>query len=335
LKREAQKPDFWKDKEMAAKISKEISDLEEEVEGLVDIKAELDELAEISQIAETEEKLEKEIEQKLHILEKKIIDEEFKVFLSGKYDKGNAVISIYSGAGGQDAEDWATMLLRMYERFCSEEQFKTKVLHQSFGEGGGPEGRIGTKSVTLEVKGSYAYGILKNEAGVHRLVRLSPFSSQSLRHTSFALVEILPEISKSERSKIKIKPEDLKLETFRASGPGGQHVNRRESAVRIIHIPTGIRVTCQAERFQGLNRQKAEDILYNKLYQAEISAQKKEIKKIKGTSSSASWGKQIRSYVFHPYKLVKDYRTNVETSKVEEVLDGNLNEFIKSEIKLK
>lgn len=309
--------------------------MKEEVEKWNELNNELIELIEISKVVKPGEKLEKEIEQKLQALERRVADEEFKAFLSGKYDKGNAILSIYSGAGGQDAEDWATMLLRMYERLCQRKQFKTKILDQSFGEGGGPEGRIGTKQVTLEIKGSYAYGILKKEGGVHRLVRLSPFSAQSLRHTSFALVEVLPEIPKPEQLKIKIKPEDLKLETFRASGPGGQYVNRRESAVRITHLPTGIRVSCQVERLQGLNRQKAEALLYAKLYQAEVSAQKKEIKKIKGKPSSASWGNQIRSYVFHPYKLVKDYRTKVETNKVEEVLDGNLDEFITAEIKFK
>ena len=328
-------PNFWEDKENAAEINKEHSDLKEDVGKWNELNNEWIELMEMSKLIEPGDKLEGEIEQKLQLLEKKVSDEEFKVFLSGKYDKGNATLSVYSGAGGQDAEDWAAMLLRMYERFCQINNFKTKILDQSFGEGGGPEGRIGIKHVTLEVKGRYVYGLLKGEAGVHRLVRLSPFSAQNLRHTSFALVEVLPELPKSEQLKIKIKPEDLKLETFRASGPGGQYVNRRESAVRITHLPTGIRVSCQSERLQGLNRQKAEALLYAKIYQNQVSAQKKEIKKIKGKTSSASWGNQIRSYVFHPYKLVKDYRTKVETSKVEEVLDGNLDEFIKAEIRLK
>jgi peptide chain release factor 2 len=291
-------------------------------------------LAELNRLAQTDVKMLKEIEERAGFLEQKISEEESKIFLSGKYDKGNAILSIFAGAGGQDAQDWTTMLLRMYERFCHRKQFKIKILHQSFGEGGGPEGRIGIKSVTLEIKGNCAYGILKKEAGVHRLVRISPFSAQNLRHTSFALVEVLPEISKIEQSEIKIKPEDLKLDVFRASGPGGQNVNKRESAVRITHLPTGIKVACQSERLQGLNRQKATDLLYAKLYQLQIEFQEKEVAKNKKNSSLESWGNQIRSYVIHPYKLVKDTRTDFETNKVEDVLNGNLDEFIKAEIKL-
>ena len=258
---------------------------------------------------------------------------ERRVFLSGKYDKGNAILSIYAGAGGRDAQDWATMLLRMYQRYCTLKGFKTKILHQSFGEAGGPEGRIGTKQVSLDVKGNYAYGHLKRESGVHRLVRISPFSPQNLRHTSFALVEVLPEI-KVEESEIKIRPEDLKIEFYRASGPGGQYVNKRETSVRITHFPTGIVVSCQSERLQGENRKKAMEILLAKLYQLKEEEKKKELSKIKGEKISIEWGSQIRSYVLHPYKLVKDLRTQVETSNVEEVLDGNLDQFIEAEIKL-
>jgi len=242
-------------------------------------------------------------------------------------------MEIFSGAGGIDAQDWATMLLRMFKRYCERRAFQVKVIHQSFGEGGGPEGRIGTKSATLEIKGSYAYGFLKNESGVHRLVRQSPFSAKKLRHTSFVLVEVLPEVGKKEQEEIKIKPEDLRLDTFRSSGPGGQYVNKRESAVRITHLPTGTTISSQSERLQGLNKDKAMKVLYAKLYQLKEAERKKELKEIKGKIVSASWGNQIRSYVLHPYKLVKDLRTGVETSDVEEVLDGDLDKFIEKEIR--
>lgn len=278
--------------------------------------------------------LTKEISEKYQILEKKMKGEENKAFLSGEYDRNNAILQIFSGAGGVDAQDWATMLVRMFERYCARKGFKVKILHQSFGEGGGPEGRIGTKGAILEVRGSYAYGLLKKESGVHRLVRQSPFSAKKLRHTSFVLVEVLPEIGKKEQEEIKIKPEDLRVETYRASGPGGQYVNKRESAIRITHLSTGIVVTSQTERLQGLNRENAMKVLYSKLYQLKEAERQKELKEIKGSAISASWGNQIRSYVFHPYKLVKDLRTNVETSNVEEVLDGDLDQFIEAEVKI-
>ena len=272
-------------------------------------------------------------EEEFERFEEKLKQKELQVFLSGKYEKGNAVLSIYSGAGGQDAQDWATLLLRMYLKHCDGRGFKTKILHQSFGEAGGPEGRIGTKSVTLEIKGVYAYGFLRKESGVHRLVRISPFSAQALRHTSFALVEVLPEISKAEQEQLKIRPADLKIETFRASGPGGQYVNKRESAVRITHLPTKITVASQSERLQGLNREKAMKLLYAKIYQLKEKEKEKELEKIKGRPVSIGWGNQIRSYVLHPYKLVKDLRTGVETSNIESVLDGNLEQFIEAEIR--
>jgi peptide chain release factor 2 len=291
-------------------------------------------LKEFNELAKEDLNLLSEVEKKFQEIEKKIKKEEIKIFLSGKYDKGNAILTIMAGAGGQDAQDWATMLLRMYQRYCQRKGFSTKILHQSFGEGGGPEGRIGTKSVTLEIKGKYAFGFLKKESGVHRLVRISPFSPQKLRHTSFALVEVLPEFSQEELSQIKIRPEEIKLETFRASGPGGQYVNKRESAVRITHLPTGIVVASQSERLQGENREKAMKILISKLLKKKQEEKEKEIQKIKGKVVSASWGNQIRSYVLHPYKLVKDLRSGLETSDVEGVLDGKLDEFIEEEIKI-
>ncbi len=280
-----------------------------------------------------EEDLLQELGEKCSRLEKEITEEETRTFFAGKYDKSNAILQIFSGAGGVDAEDWATMMQRMYERYCQNKGFSFSVISQSFGEGGGPEGRVGTKSVTLEVKGAYAYGFLKKESGIHRLVRQSPFSSSSLRHTSFASVEVFPEIGKDVQKDIEINPDDLKIETFRASGPGGQYVNRRESAVRITHVPTKITVSSQAERLQGQNRQKAMQVLCSKLYRLKEEERKKEIKKVKGKEKSVSWGNQIRSYVLHPYRMVKDLRTGVETSDVESVLNGELDRFITAEIK--
>jgi len=252
-------------------------------------------------------------------------------------------LSIYSGAGGQDAQDWATMLLRMYERYCQRKGFAVKVLQQSFGEAGGPEGRIGIKAITLGIKGDYVYGFLKKETGVHRLVRISPFSAKDTRHTSFALAEVLPKISRAEDAEIEIKPDDLKIDFFCSSGPGGQYVNKRETAARITHLPTGVIVSCQSERTQGDNREEAMKMLYSKLYQLQKENQKKEMQEIKTADRraspaggddkiSASWGNQIRSYVLHPYKMVKDLRTDVETSDTEGVLDGNLDEFIAAEL---
>lgn len=312
-----QRPDLWQNKEKAIKIAQELTKLKKELEEIEKLEKELNSLREGREIEE---------------FEKKLKEKELVIFLSGKYDKGNAILSIASGAGGQDAQDWVTILLRMYERYCQRKGWKVTILEQSFGEAGGPEGRIGTKSVTLEIKGDYAYGFLKKESGVHRLVRISPFSPKALRHTSFALVEVLPEI-RVEEEEIKIRPEDLKIEFYRASGPGGQYVNKRETAVRITHLPTGIVASCQSERLQGMNREKALKILMAKLKQLKTEAIEKELKEIKGGMISASWGNQIRSYVLHPYKMVKDLRTGIETSNVEDVLDGNLDKFIEAEIR--
>lgn len=282
--------------------------------------------------------MESELKGKYDEIEEEIKKQEIKTFLSGKYDRNNALMEIFSGAGGQDSQDWATMLLRMYERYCARltghPGFKAVVLHQAFGDAGGPEGRIGTKSATVEIKGNYAYGILKKETGVHRLVRISPFSAQKLRHTSFALVNVLPELNEKDVD-IEIKPDDLKIETFKSSGPGGQYVNKTESAVRVTHIPTGIVVASQTERLQGKNKANAMKILYAKLYQLREESHKKELKEIKGDLTSASWGNQIRSYVLHPYKMVKDLRTQYETSDAEGVLNGDLEKFIEAELKIK
>jgi len=343
LENEIQKPNFWDNKELAAEVSQKISNLKAEVDESDLLKQKLYELKDLNDFAKEGDGIEEALQKDYDELKKLIEKQEFKTFLSGKYDKNNAILEIFSGAGGQDSQDWATMLLRMYQRFCEKgfsalggpaSGWKTAILHQTFGESGGPEGRIGTKSVTLEITGSYAYGFLKKESGIHRLVRISPFNAQKLRQTSFASVNIFPEID-SKNSELEIKPDDLKIDTFKASGPGGQYVNKTESAVRITHIPSGIVVSSQSERLQGKNKDNAMKILYAKLYQLKEEKHAKEIKEIKGEQVSASWGNQIRSYVLHPYKMVKDLRTQYETSDTESVLDGDLENFIEAELKLK
>lgn len=324
--------DFWNDHEHAAKVSQEISKLKEEIETIKALEREFADLEALEGLAGVDDSMQAELEQKIHELQQLVDRQEYRTFLSGKHDPQGAIIEIFSGAGGQDAQDWATMLLRMYERYCTSKGWPARVLHQSFGDAGGPEGRIGTKSVTIEVNGPYAYGLLKKETGVHRLVRISPFSSQKLRHTSFVLVEVLPQIP--QESAMEIKPEDLRVDTFRASGPGGQYVNKTESAVRITHIPTGLMVASQTERLQGKNKANALKILYAKLHQLHELQQAKELKAIKGDAISASWGNQIRSYVLHPYKMVKDLRTQYETSDAQSVLDGHLEDFINAQIRL-
>jgi len=322
--------DFWQDNKKAQEVSQELSFKKEQLKDIEDIKKELQEIKELSVICQGDQEMEKELNEKIEVLRSKIkqkgIEERFK----GKYDGNNVLLSIYSGAGGQDAQDWATMLLRMYQRYSQKKGFGVRILDQDFGQSGGPEGRIGTKSVTLEIKGKFIYGMLKGENGVHRLVRISPFSAQKLRHTSFALVEVLPKM-KGEKD-IEINPADLKVDYYHASGPGGQYVNKRMSAVRITHIPTGIVVSCQTERSMGQNKETAMEVLYSKIVQLREEEQQKEISQIKGNKISASWGNQIRSYVIHPYQMAKDMRTGVETSQVQSVLDGDLDEFIIAQI---
>lgn len=334
LEKEMNNPNFWDDQKNASHVSQKVAGLKNSVQNFVNLQKEIQDIKEISKIIEPGTQEFKELEKDYNSLEKKIKQQENEIFLSGQYDKLPAILSIESGAGGRDAEDWTNMLARMYKKYSDLKGFKIKTLSQSFGEGGGPEGRIGIKEISIEIKGNYVYGLLKNEQGIHRLVRISPFSSQSLRHTSFAKVEVLPEIPESDISKIEIKPEDLRIETYKASGPGGQYVNKRESAVRIIHIPTGIRVSSQEERLQGLNKEKAMKILKTKLLHFSEKEKEKEMEKVKGEKVSASWGNQRRSYILHPYKLCKDAQTKVETINVEKVLDGDIDEFIQAEIKL-
>lgn len=250
------------------------------------------------------------------------------LLMTGSYDRGPAILEIFSGAGGVDAQDWASLLFRMYSRYAEKRNWQFNVLHQSLGE------QSGVKSVMVEIRGPNAYGYLKREGGVHRLVRISPFSAKNLRHTSFALVEVVPLVEGEEN--LKIKPEDLKIETFRSSGPGGQNVNKLETAVRITHLSSGLTVAVQSERSQGQNKEKALAVLFSRLKKQMAEQKVEELAQLKAlkTPGGIEWGSQIRSYVLHPYKLVKDHRTGHESAEPEKILDGELEEFIEAESSL-
>ncbi len=322
---------MWQDHATMGELKKELASLKEEVQEIETLKKEFADFKELARLSLEDQETEAQIPRFIDEFRARIKKQEIRTFLSGRYDKANAILTITAGAGGQDAQDWATMLERMYERYCERRGWKVSLIHQSLGEPG-PEGRIGTKQVSLEITGSFAYGFLKKEHGVHRLVRISPFSAQSLRHTSFSSVEVLPQVHTMEEKMISVKPEDLEIGYFRSSGPGGQNVNKRETAVRITHIPTGIVVAVQIQRTQQQNKEKALEILAAKLSMLEEEKRSKELAQLKGKPLSIEWGHQIRSYVLHPYKMVKDHRTDVETSAAERVLDGELDEFIEKEI---
>jgi len=282
-----------------------------------------------SETFRTTDQLVKEIIQKIqNKLRQLEIEQKFK----GKYDKLSAVVSVFAGAGGQDAEDWAGMLYAMYSKYAQNNKWKVSVIDENYGAFQSKTGRKLLKDITFEVKGNYAYGYLKNESGVHRLVRISPFSPDKKRHTSFALVEILPDLENTAKEpELKIPNEDLKVEFFRSSGPGGQNVNKVETAVRIIHIPTGIVAASQKERSQERNRERAMRVIKGKLIKLMEETRAKELSQLK-VKAKPEWGSQIRSYVLQPYQLVKDHRTDVETSKVDDVLNGNIGIFVESEI---
>ncbi len=327
-------PTFWQENFKSAKLSKELSLLKEEREKWEEIDLELlvlkEEVAKISEEEELSQSEEVNLLDKIRNLEKKLKQEELKIFFSGPYDKNDALLSIYAGAGGTEAQDWAQILWRMYQRFGERRGFQIKILDIHKGQ------EAGIKNVILEVTGPYAFGTLKGESGVHRLVRLSPFNAANLRHTSFALVEVLPEFE--DVLPVIIKPEDVVMETFKSSGPGGQYVNKTESAVRLIHKPTGLVATCQSERSQAANREQAMKILASLLFKQQQNQKMQIVEKIRSKIQSgegtAEWGAQIRNYVLHPYKLVKDLRTGVESSQPDEILDGELDEFIEAEIRM-
>ena len=317
------KEGFWNDPQTAGQISKELETLKNEVEDFEKLEKKVTELIELVGLFETPENQERaEVEKQLTEIQKEFEALEFKTLLSGQYDRNDVILAIRSGAGGVDAQDWAEMLMRMYLKWAEKNNFKATIVEQTKGA------EAGIKSATLEIAGAWAYGYLQSEAGVHRLVRLSPFNSDNLRQTSFAIVEVLPIIE--DIAEVVINPQDLVIDTYRASGAGGQHVNTTDSAVRITHLPTGIVVTCQSERSQLQNRQQAMKVLKARIHKKFLEQQEIEKQKLRGEQKSAEWGSQIRSYVVHPYKMVKDHRTKFETSEAEKVLDGDLEEFIQA-----
>jgi len=327
LEEQVNQPDFWNDPQNAAQVTKKLGALKSEVERFENLQQRLRSIVELAELAmeENDESVLHDLERELAEAEQIFRQVEISVLLSGEHDRSNAILSITPGAGGTDAQDWAAMLARMYQRWAQRHGFEFEILDYSEGK------EAGIKSFTALVKGDYAYGLLKTERGVHRLVRISPFDADKSRHTSFAAVDVIPEIG--EDIKIDIREEDLEIETFRSSGPGGQHMQKNETAVRITHKPTGITVTCQSERSQHRNKEVALQILKAKLYELERRKREEELARLRGELPEISFGSQIRSYVLHPYKLVKDLRTEVETSDVESVLDGDLDEFIYAALK--
>ncbi|MFY9463384.1 MAG: peptide chain release factor 2 [Candidatus Sungiibacteriota bacterium] len=328
IEEEMARAGFWLDNKRASERSQELAALKREIERTEGFMAEAKELSELAGLG-ADDALHGEIIERTGALEKAITILETELFFSGKYDKGNAVLSVYAGAGGKDAEDWAAILIRMYGRFAEQRKWKVKIIHEHWGENSGPGG-WGIKNATIAIAGVYAYGYLKKEGGVHRLVRISPFSAQQLRHTSFALVDVMPEMVAPEE--VEIKPEDLKIDFFRSSGPGGQNVNKRETAVRITHLPSGLQAASQVERSQESNRETAMGILRSRLYQLQLAQQEQERRGVRQEKVKIEWGSQIRSYVMHPYQMVKDHRTGTETSQIDRVLDGALDEFIEAEV---
>ena len=327
LEKETMNEDFWTDTSKTSIVLKQIKTIKNKIETFTNLNNQLENLIEISNLTinEYDEELEKEIFHNTNEIKKHIEDLEIQTLLSGKYDINNAIVTIHPGAGGTESQDWAEMLYRMYTRWATANGYTVQELDYLDGD------EAGLKSVTFLISGDYAYGYMKSEKGVHRLVRISPFDAGGRRHTSFASVEILPEIT--EDIEIDINPDDLRVDTYRASGAGGQHVNKTSSAVRITHIPTNTVVACQTERSQIQNRETAMKMLKSKLLDLKEKEHKDKIEDLKGEQKDIAWGSQIRSYVFCPYTLVKDHRTNYEVGNVAGVMDGDLNEFMKAYLK--
>ena len=329
LEKQTTEADFWSDSKKLSVVLGKIKSIKSKCENYRKIEKELRNLIEISELLkiELDDEMAKEVTKNTKNLVKEIEKLEIATLFSGKYDNMNAIVTIHPGAGGTESQDWAEMLYRMYNRWAMQNDFSIKELDYLEGE------EAGLKSVTFEVLGENAYGYMKCEKGVHRLVRISPFDSGGRRHTSFASVEFLPEIT--DDIEIEINPDDLRVDTYRASGAGGQHINKTSSAVRITHIPTNTVVACQSERSQIQNRETAMKMLKSKLLDLKEKEQKEKIEDLKGEQKDIAWGSQIRSYVFCPYTMVKDHRTDYEVGNVQSVIDGDLNGFMESFLKLK
>ncbi len=330
LESETIKEEFWqKEPCETGKVLSQIKQLKNKVEKYRKIESEIVNLKDLTELAnmENDEEVAKDILKSTFALETEIEKLQLETLLSGKYDKNNAILTLHPGAGGTESQDWAEMLYRMYTRWAAKNGYEVKELDYLEGD------EAGIKSVTFEIVGENAYGYMKGEMGVHRLVRISPFDAGGRRHTSFASLEVLPEIT--DDIQIEINPDDLRVDTYRASGAGGQHINKTSSAVRITHIPTNIVVSCQSERSQIQNRETAMKMLKSKLLNLKEKEQKDTIDELKGEQKDIAWGSQIRSYVFCPYTLVKDHRTNYEVGNVESVMDGNIEGFIESFLKMK
>ncbi|MDF1499803.1 MAG: peptide chain release factor 2 [Anaerolineales bacterium] len=320
LQKKAEAPSLWDDPDGAKKVMRQFARLKRDVDSWRELRQRTRDLVELLDLED--QSLEAELESEVESLEAEIERRETHALLSGEYDNSNAILAIHAGAGGTDSQDWAAMLQRMYLRWAENHDYDTQILDLSEGE------EAGIKSVTISLEGDYVYGYLKAEKGVHRLVRLSPFDSASRRHTSFALVEVLPEVEAEED--IDINPNDLRIDTYRSAGAGGQNVQKNETAIRITHIPTGVVVTCQNERSQTQNKENAMKVLKARLLELKEAQQAEELAEIKGDHVKAEWGSQIRSYVLHPYQMVKDHRTDVERGNTQAVLDGDLDLFIES-----
>lgn len=321
-------PNFWNDKKESEKIISELNLLKKSIEDVSNLKNKIENNLEIIDMLKQELDLDlkQELELEIKSIEKELDNLQITMLLNGPYDKMGAIIELHSGAGGTEACDWAEMLYRMYERWCNNKGYKFEVIDTTYGD------EAGIKSISIIVRGINAYGYLKNEKGVHRLVRISPFDSNARRHTSFASVDVTPLFDNKEIN-LEINPNDLRIDVYRSSGCGGQGVNTTDSAVRITHIPTKTVVTCQNERSQIQNKEKAMEVLKNKLFNLEVEKKEQELKKLKGDTMDVNFGSQIRSYVMHPYSMVKDHRTNTETANVSKVLDGDIDLFINDNLK--